>query len=290
MSTSLIFTIALPIVLGMIMFGIGLSLTVDDFIQIKREPVSLAKSVAIHLLTAPLFALLVIKIFDLPYELGMGLMLLAGSPSGPVANIFTHLSKGDVALTIALVTINTALCALYLPVIIYGTGLLYLRSGVNVPIPFAKVTMMIILMMIPMLGGMLVKKKSDLFARMADPWIRRISGAFLVIVATAGFINEIGSLYKSGVTLLFAIVVYNAGIIALSAQAARRSGLSRRQSIASIFDVCVPNCVLPMAIAVSPELLNNITMAIPAIFYSIYMFFPATLLSRRFLRSSTLAP
>uniref|UniRef100_UPI003568E0C7 bile acid:sodium symporter family protein n=1 Tax=Nocardioides sp. TaxID=35761 RepID=UPI003568E0C7 len=99
-------TVGLPLALGIIMFGLGLSLTVADFRRVARHPKVVTVALACQLLLLPLICFGLVALFDLPPLLAVGMMLLAASPGGTSANLFSHLFRGDVALNVSLTAVN----------------------------------------------------------------------------------------------------------------------------------------------------------------------------------------
>ncbi|CAO0833927.1 Bile acid:sodium symporter family protein OS=Streptomyces microflavus OX=1919 GN=G3I39_41065 PE=4 SV=1 [Streptomyces microflavus] len=117
MNDSALITTGLPIALAIIMFGLGLSLTTDDFRRVTRSPKAVVVALVLQVLVLPLVAFGLVKIFDLDPLLAVGVMLLAASPGGTTANLFSHLFRGDVALNITLTAINSVLAAIAVPII-----------------------------------------------------------------------------------------------------------------------------------------------------------------------------
>jgi predicted Na+-dependent transporter len=101
--------IGLPIALGIIMFGLGLDLTLADFRRVGKHPRAVVVALACQLVLLPATCFGLVLLFDLPWQLGIGMMLLAASPGGTTANLFSHLFRGDVALNITLTAINSVI-------------------------------------------------------------------------------------------------------------------------------------------------------------------------------------
>ena len=110
-------TVGLPIALAIIMFGLGLDLTVADFRRVGKHPKAVLVALACQLLLLPAVCFGLVVLFDLPPLLGIGMMLLAASPGGTSANLFSHLFRGDVALNITLTAVNSIISIVTLPVI-----------------------------------------------------------------------------------------------------------------------------------------------------------------------------
>ena len=135
MQASLLTNLLLPLALGIIMLGLGLGLTLDDFRRVARYPRAVLIGLALQTLVLPWAAFGLALGFGLPAELAVGLMLLAASPGGATANIYSHLARGDVALNITLTAINSLLCLLTLPVILNLSLEYFLGAGQYVPPP-----------------------------------------------------------------------------------------------------------------------------------------------------------
>src|SRR5690606_7992488 len=108
----------LPLALGIIMLGLGLSLTLEDFKRVARYPKAVTVALICQMFLLPVICFFLVKLSGLSPELGVGLMLLAASPGGPTANLYSHLSKGDVALNISLTAVNSLLTLFTLPLIV----------------------------------------------------------------------------------------------------------------------------------------------------------------------------
>src|SRR5690349_11040100 len=117
MDSSLL-SVGLPIALAIIMFGLGLTLTVEDFRRIGRQPKPVVIALAAQVLLLPLLCLGLVVWFDLDPLLAVGMMLLAASPGGTTANLFSHLFRGDVALNITLTAVNSVLAVVTLPLVV----------------------------------------------------------------------------------------------------------------------------------------------------------------------------
>lgn len=98
--------IFLPLALGIIMLGLGLSLTIQDFRNVLQKPKAVVVALICQTLILPLACLGLVYVFKLEPALAVGMMLLAASPGGTSANLYSHLADGDVALNITLTAID----------------------------------------------------------------------------------------------------------------------------------------------------------------------------------------
>src|SRR6478735_6065765 len=114
---SVLTTVALPLALGLIMFGLGLSLTLDDFRRVAHAPRAVGVALACQLVLLPVVCFGLVKLLDLDPLLAVGMMLLAASPGGTSANLFSHLFRGDVALNVSLTAVNSVISVVTLPLI-----------------------------------------------------------------------------------------------------------------------------------------------------------------------------
>src|ERR1041385_3063312 len=118
MNSSTATTVFLPVALGIVMLGLGLSLTVADFTRVVRYPKATIVALVCQILVLPAVCLGLVRLFDLDPVLAVGMMVLAASPGGTTANLFSHLARGDVALNITLTAINSVLAVVTLPIVV----------------------------------------------------------------------------------------------------------------------------------------------------------------------------
>lgn len=262
-------TVALPIALGIIMFGLGLALTLDDFRRVGREPKAVAIALGCQLLLLPAVCFGLVLLFDLPPLLGIGMMLLAASPGGTSANLFSHLFRGDVALNVTLTAINSVIAVFTLP-IITNLAIAYFDQQDAVSLQFKKVVEVFVIVLGPVAIGMLVKARKPGFAASMDKPVRIGSAvilAILVIGILADQSENIGAYFaKVGlITALFCSLSLAIGYFIPKALGIRES-----QAVASSMEIGVHNGTLAIYIAV--EVLNSTEASIPAAVYSLFMF------------------
>ena len=110
--------IGLPAALAIIMFGLGLALTVDDFRRVGSAPRPVVVALLAQLVLLPLLCFGLVLALELEAILAVGMMLLAASPGGTTANLFSHLFRGDVALNITLTAVNSVIAVVSLPLLL----------------------------------------------------------------------------------------------------------------------------------------------------------------------------
>ncbi|MFD3975002.1 bile acid:sodium symporter family protein [Streptomyces cyaneofuscatus] len=273
MNDSALITTGLPIALAIIMFGLGLSLTTDDFRRVSRSPKAVVVALVLQVLVLPLVAFGLVKLFDLDPLLAVGVMLLAASPGGTTANLFSHLFRGDVALNITLTAINSVLAAITIPVIT-NLAIDHFDAQGDLGLQLGKVVQVIAIVLIPVAIGMAVRRRSAGFAARADRPVRIFSIVVLVIVSVGALLGERENLadYMQQVGLVTGI--FCLASLTLGYAGARLLRLDERQAIASSMEVGIHNTTVALTIALS--VLDSTEVAIPSAVYSVLMYVLAT--------------
>ena len=270
-------TVGLPIALAIIMFGLGLDLTLADFKRIGSQPKAVLIALGCQLLLLPLVCFGLVIAFDLPPLLGIGMMLLAASPGGTTANLFSRLFHGDVALNITLTAINTVVAIATLP-FITGLAISYFDQDESVSMPLIEVVKVFVLILVPVGIGMLVNARKHDFAERMDRPVRIGSAVILAILVLGIMLDQrenIGS-YIADVGLLAAL--FCAISLVVGYVVPRAAGVADDQAIASSFEIGVHNGTLAIFVAV--EVLDSTEISVPAAVYSVFMFVLAALWGR----------
>lgn len=273
MNDSALITTGLPIALAIIMFGLGLSLTVDDFRRVARTPKAVAVALGLQVLALPVIAFALVKLFGLDPLLAVGVMLLAASPGGTTANLFSHLFRGDVALNITLTAVNSVLAAISIP-LITNFAIDHFGAEGELGLQFAKVVQVIAIVLVPVAIGMVVRRRAPDFAARADKPVRIFSIVVLAAVAIGALVGERENLadYAQQVGLVTGIFCLVS--LTLGYAVTRMLRLSERQAIAASMEVGIHNTTIALTIALS--VLDSTEVAIPAAVYSVLMYLLAT--------------
>ncbi|MBE1464345.1 bile acid:sodium symporter family protein [Kibdelosporangium phytohabitans] len=284
-SSSVVTTVFLPIALGVIMLGLGMSLTVQDFKRVASVPKAAVVALACQVLLLPAICLGLILLFDLAPTLAVGMMLLAASPGGTTANLFSHLAGGDVALNVTLTAINAVIAVVTLPIVVNLALSGFMGGDEELGLQFDKMLQVFAIVLVPVAIGMLVRRRFTAFAdRMLKP-LKIAAIAFMAATIAVAVFQEranIGTYAQSvgTIALLFCVIS-----LAVGYAVPRVLKIGHRQSIASSMEVGIHNSTLAITIALSPALLNNPQMAVPGAVYGVVMFIPAGIfafwLSRR---------
>jgi BASS family bile acid:Na+ symporter len=272
-------TVFLPIALGVIMLGLGMSLTTQDFKRVATVPKAAVVALVCQVLLLPAICLGLILLFDLAPALAVGMMLLAASPGGTTANLFSHLAGGDVALNISLTAINAILAVVTMPIVVNLALSGFMSGDDELGLQFDKMLQVFAIVLVPVAIGMLIRRR---FTAFADRMLKPLKlAAIIFMVATiavavfqeraniGGYLQDIGI-----IALVFCVISLSVGYAI-----PRLVRIERRQSIAISLEIGIHNSTLAIAIALSPALLNNPQMAVPAAVYGVLMFIPAGVFS-----------
>jgi len=273
MQASLLTNLLLPLALGVIMLGLGLGLTPDDFRRVARYPRAVLVGLFLQTGVLPWVALGLALLFHLPPELAVGLMLLAASPGGATANIYSHLAHGDVALNITLTAINSLLCLLTLPVILNLSLEFFLGAGQYVPPPVRKIVEVAVIILLPVALGMAVRGFAPTFAARMEKPIRLLSVLVLALLVVAAIVQAWSTLVAWFAVVGLACLLFNLASMGAGYAAPLAIRLPRKQAIAIAMEIGIHNGTL--AIYVALNVLGNAAMSIPAAVYSLMMFITA---------------
>ena len=281
--------IGLPVALAIIMLGLGLGLTLDDFRRVVRFPKAVLVALLCQVLLLPAAAFGLAIAFGLPDELAVGLMLLAASPGGTTANLYSHLFGGNVALNVTLTAVNSVLAVVTLPIVVNISISYFLSDAGTVGLQFDKVVQVFAIVLIPVAVGMLIRaRKQNVAERLSKP-VRIASVIVLVAVIVGAILSELENVADYFVAIGLAALAFNVLSLLVGYTVPRLTGVDHRASVAAGFEIGIHNSTLAITIA-GPALLNNTTMAIPAAVYGIIMFFTAAAFGWLITRGRRAAP
>lgn len=272
---SFLITIFLPIALAIIMMGMGLELTLNDFKRVRQHPKAVFIALFCQLIVLVSIAFIICKLFVLPPMIAVGFMLLAASPGGPTANLYSYLYKGDIALNITLTAINSVIAAFSLPFIVNIALQYFMSSEQHVGLQFSKIIQVFVIILVPVIIGMLIKYFSPNIAEKLNKPVRIFAILFLLFVVTLAIskdyqklINYIGLV--GGSAFIFCVCS-----LAIGYFFPRVFGINRFQAKACAFEIGIHNSTLALTIALT--VMNSSEAAMPAAVYAILMYIMAAL-------------
>ena len=280
-ATTIITQIFLPISLAIIMFGMGLTLVVNDFTRLFTYPKEVIIGLFNQLVFLPLIGFLIILLFDLNSSMAIGIMILSLCPGGPTSNLITQVARGDIGLSVTLTALASLITVFTIPIILskaitYFTG----ETDIVIELPIVQTMIQILVItVIPVSIGMLIRKKNEVFAiRMEKPMRIASTVLFIIIFLLVMFANKdliVQAMKEVGLaTLLLNLLTMGLGYLT-----ARIFGIKGKSQISITIESGIQNGTLAFVIATT--ILNNVEMGLPTGAYSIWMFITGGILMWR---------
>ena len=260
-----------PIALALIMLALGLGLSVDDFSRVLRQPKDFLIGLLCQLILLPIIAFILVKIYNPPIELALGVMIIAAAPGGVTSNVLTKFANGDVALSISLTAIISLISIISVPLIIFQSADLLGVTGFNENISMVGIAMkMFLVVTVPVILGMLIRKFATNFILNNTKTIQRISILLFLLVFIAIWIEEwdkiVSFITRAGlVALILNVVMMTVGFYVAKVFA---SGMDQRKCIS--LECGLQNGTL--AVFVSTQIFDNIVYMVPTAAYALIMF------------------
>ena len=261
--------------LALVMFGLGLSLTAADFQRLLKHPKAVMLALGLQVIGLPLACYAIITAFGLPPVFAIGLMLLAASPGGISANLFSHLFGGNVAMNISLTAVNTLLSIVTLPLIANWAIAHFAQSGQVVPMQTGKLMEVIAIVLIPVLLGMAVARKAPGFSQRMEKPVKVFSAVVLAVVTVLAIAKEWSSLATTFGQIGPAVLLFNLVSPFAGYYLSRAAGLDKPLSTAICYEIGIHNSTLAIFVALS--VLGSYQLALPAAVYSVVMYITAPL-------------
>lgn len=276
--------IILPITLILIMFGMGMTLRVKDFIRLKDYPRAVVAGLIGQVVLLPVVGFLLALAWNLPPELAIGLIILAACPGGTTSNLVSHLARGDKPLSITLTAVNSCVVVFTIPLLLtlainYFVG----TTPDDVPTPVLQVMFGVFAFtIVPISLGMLIRRLAPRFSMRIGPLYDRFAAlAFLFIVLVILWAERDDLLtilpMVGGVSLALNLIMTAIGL-----GLAWLLALKLRQALTIGIEVGIQNT--PLGMAVAGTLLHGVhgldgdVMIMPSAIYGLLMFGAATAL------------
>ena len=263
--------VILPLALAFIMFVLGLGLTGADFLRVIKQPRDFFVGAFSQIILLPIIAFILVKIWPIAPELAIGVMIIAAAPGGVTSNLLTSFAKGDVALSISLTAIISLLCVITIPFIVLTS--VELLGGSNITKDISLLSMsrdMFLIVTVPVILGMLLRKFSSGVALKLEPIAKKISIVLFVLVLLGAIAaereNVISYFAQAGlITLILNVVMM---VVAYYVAQFLASGTKQKKCIT--IECGLQNGTL--AIFVATSIFGGGMYVIPAATYSLIMF------------------
>jgi len=180
-----------PIILALIMLGLGLGLKIDDFTRILKTPKDFFVGFFSQLIILPLVAYLLIIILKTPPEIAIGVMIIAAAPGGVTSNILTKFANGDVALSITLTAVISLISIITVPLIIFTSADLFGITNISQNISMIGIALkMFLVVTVPVILGMIIRKFAENFVNSKIQIFEKLNIILFVIFFIAAFYEE----------------------------------------------------------------------------------------------------
>ncbi|WP_369204481.1 bile acid:sodium symporter family protein, partial [Streptomyces sp. PU-14G] len=253
---------AVPYLLGVVMFCMGVTMTPQDFRGVAKRPWAVALGLVAHYVLMPGLGWLVAHALDLSPQLAAGVILVGCAPSGTASNVVTYLARGDVALSVSVATVSTVVAPLVTP------PLTLLLAGEYLPVDAGSmVTDILKTVLLPVLAGLVVRLVASRLVTRALPvlpWLSALTIAVIVAVVVAGSADAIKS---AAAMVMLAVVLHNGLGLALGYGAGRLARLGEPSSRAMAFEVGMQNSGLAASLATAHF---SPLAALPAAVFSVW--------------------
>ncbi|MDO8184012.1 bile acid:sodium symporter family protein [Conexibacter sp. JD483] len=277
MEPTLTTSVLLPAALATIMIALGLELTLADFRRVVRQPRGVAIGLVNLVVVSPALAFGVATLFDLPAGLAVGLVLLGASPGGTMANVLTHLARGDTALSLTMTAVSSVAAAITVPAYL-GLASDHFDAGALVgDLAMGSIVARVLLLtIVPVAVGMAVRERWPRRVAAARPLIGRFAAGLFLLVVIGAVASEHDVVLEHAGAILGAVVVLNVTALAISFAVSKLAGLDDRQATAIALELGIHNATL--AIAVGSTLATE--LSVPAAAYGAIMFLSGGLFAR----------
>ena len=261
-----------PIILALIMLGLGLGLRIDDFTRVLKTPKDFIIGFFSQLIILPIVAYLLIIILKTPPEIAIGVMIIAAAPGGVTSNILTKFANGDVALSITLTAIISLISIVTVPFIIFTSANLFEITNISKNISMTGIALkMFLVVTVPVILGMIIRKFAENFVNSKIAIFDKINIVFFIIFFIAAFYEERENFFNFLKQAGFISLILNLTmmIIAYYLAKAFTSGIKQMKCIA--LECGLQNGTL--AIFVSTQIFGtDILYATPTAAYALIMY------------------
>ena len=260
-----------PIGLALIMLGLGMSLTFQDFIRVAKIPKDFLVGFICQLVLLPIIALSIALLLNLPAELAVGLMLIACAPGGVTSNVLTKFANGDVALSITLTAVVSLVSIISVPFIMF-TSIDFFEIGIVKEISMTGIALkMFLVVTVPVIIGMLIKHFAGNFIDKQASLIQKISLILFILVFAAIYIEEWDNIISYIVTAGLVALLLNISMMIIGFYIAKyfASGVAQQRCIS--IECGLQNGTLALFVGTQIFGENITTFVVPTAAYALIM-------------------
>ncbi|MFP9004124.1 bile acid:sodium symporter family protein [Pseudomonas aeruginosa] len=270
-------TVAIAPLLGLVMFGMGLTLKGEDFREVARHPIRVLIGVLAQFVIMPGLAWLLCRLLQLPAEIAVGVILVGCCPGGTASNVMTWLPRGDVALSVAITSVTTLLAPLVTP------ALVWLLASAWLPVSFAAMFLSILqVVLVPIALGLLAQRLLGERTRQVAEVLPLVSVFSIVVIIAAVVAASQARIAESGLLIMAVVMLHNGFGLSLGYLTGKLTGMPLAQRKALAIEVGMQNSGLGAALAnahFSP------LAAVPSALFSVWHNLSGSLLAALFRRT-----
>lgn len=257
------------------MFGVGLGLTLIDFLGLRQNPRAVLIGLALQMISLPLLGWIIATTIAPNHEAAIGLMIIASCPGGPSSAMFAWLARGDLPLSIALTAVNSVLAVMTMPFVV-GLSLklfpITASGGQNLDLPFwPAVQQITALVLFPLGCGMIVRRWHSTRAKRLEGLCKAI-GLVMLLILVGILIRDNFSQATSSIPSLGAVILLLGGSMGLAHVVSQLSALPAATCKTIVLEVAIHNAVQGITIAASPTLLGRPDLAFFSTMYAVLMY------------------
>jgi BASS family bile acid:Na+ symporter len=259
-----------PLCLAIIMFILGLGLTINDFLRVIKYPKNFLVGFICQVILLPIIAFILINLITLTPEIALGVMIIAAAPGGVTSNVLTKLANGDVALSVSLTAIVSLISIATVPFIVFHSAN-FLEIEILKEIAMSSIaTKMFFVVTVPVLLGMIIRKLKQDLVMAYESLFQKISIILFLIVFTAIWVEEWAEIMSFIKTAGLISIILNMTMIIIGFYVAKFlvSGIAQRKSIS--LECGLQNGTL--AVYVATQLFDQKVYLFPTAAYALIMF------------------
>lgn len=276
MEASFFTQVLLPASLALIMFGMGLSLTIADFKRLLNTPRAVSLGLFGQMICLPLMAFLLCLAFSVEPHIAIGLMVLAACPGGTSSNLLSHIGRANLALSVSLTAITTVICVVSTPWLI-KFSVDYFTILPDEPLSLLNTSLsLLVITLIPIVIGMSVRHFALDFANRTEAFFRHLSTLFLITMIILISIDEKEMIMNSFPDVFILTFTLNILATVVGVIIARLGRLNDNDAVTLGIEIGTQNAT--MSILISVSFLNNSEYAIASGVYGVTMYIGAFIL------------
>ena len=265
-----------PIALALIMLGLGLGLTTQDFTRVLKTPKDFLIGFISQLIILPIVAFILIKILgtfiEMSPEIALGVMIIAAAPGGITSNVLTKFANGDVALSVSLTAVISIVSIITVPLIVFSSadilGISFADQNINITGTALKMALVVA---VPVILGMIIRKFADNFISSKTSIIDKITGLLFLIVFIAIWIEEKDNIFTYLAQAGLVVLTLNIVMMVFAYYLAKTFASGIKQIKCISLECGLQNGTL--AVFVATEISNEIVYMIPTAAYALIMYF-----------------